>query len=94
MLGLKLNRVSKRGHRSQNMRISVSDHLLTTLNSSSDLFMTYTVEDQTGTLWNFYNFEIVIPANVTGRYVYIYLIAGGDIYIRELEAFAPFAYGE
>ena len=69
---------------SQNVKISVNDHLLTTLNSSSDWFMTYRVEDHTKALWDFYNFEIVIPANFTGRYVYIYLIAGGNIYIREL----------
>ena len=35
-----------------------------------------------------------MPVNVNGRYVYTYLIAGGDIYIRELEVFAPFTYGQ
>ena len=79
---------------SQNVRISVSDHRLTTLDSSSDSFMTYTVGDHTRTLWDFYNFEKVMHVNVYGRYVYTYLIAGGDIYIRELEVFAPFTYGQ
>ena len=56
--------------------------------------MTYTVDDHTVTLWDYYNFEKVIPANVIGRYVYTYLIAVGDIYIKELEVFAPLTYGQ
>ena len=76
------------------MRISVSDHRLTTLDSSSDSLVTYAVEDHTANLWDYYNFEKVMPANVIGRYVYTYLIAGGDIYIRELEVFAPLTYGQ
>ena len=76
------------------MRLSVSDHLLTTLDSSSDSIMTYTMEERTATRNEFYNFEKVIPANVKGRYVYTYLIKGGNIYTRELEVFAPFIYGK
>ena len=79
---------------SKKVRISVSDHLLTTLDSLSDSLMTYAVEDHTETRWQFYNFEKSMPANVKGRYVYTYLIAGGDIYIRELEVFTPFTYGQ
>ena len=74
------------------MSISVSDQWLPALDSSS--VMTYVVEDRTATRWDFYNFEKVIPANVKGRYVYTYLIAGGNIYVRELEVFAPFIYGK
>ena len=79
---------------SKNVRISVSDHLLTTLDSSSDSLMVYILADRAATLWKFHNFEKLMPANVKGRYVYTYLIADGDIYFRELEVFAPFTYGQ
>ena len=40
------------------------------------------------------NVEQVLPVNVRGRYVYASLTNGGDIYVRELEVFAPFTYGQ
>ena len=76
------------------MTISVSNHRLTTLDSSSDSIMTYAVAGHAATILHLYNFEKVMPANVNGRYVYSYLIASGDIYIRELEVFAQFTYGQ
>ena len=55
--------------------------------------MKYAVTNLSFRKHHFNYFEIVMPTGVSGRYVYTYLIAGGDIYIRELEVFAPFNYG-
>ena len=75
---------------SKNVRIFVSDHLLMTLDSSTDSFMTYIIADRAATLWTFYNFEKAMPANLNGRYIYTYLTADGDIFIRDIEVFVPF----
>ena len=74
--------------------ISVSDNRLTDLDSASVSLMTHAVTDRPPTAWGVYNYEQVMPANIYGRYVYTFLMGGGIIYIRELEVFAPFAYGQ
>ena len=56
--------------------------------------MNYAVTDLAVIKYGYNNFEIVMPGGVKGRYVYAHLMAGGDIFVREFEVFAPFAYGQ
>ena len=56
--------------------------------------MRYISADRAATPWTFYDFEKEVPANVNGRYIYTYLTADGDIFIRDFEVFAPFTYGQ
>ena len=77
----------------RNVTFSVSEHRLMNLNADSVSLMTQAVT-RPAPAWNAYNYEHIIPANVYGRYVYTYLMGSGVIYIRELEVFAPFAFGE
>ena len=40
------------------------------------------------------NFENVTPPGVDGRYVYAYLLGGGNmIIVGQVEVYAPFTYG-
>ena len=56
--------------------------------------MSYAVTVYLRIAYTFRNFEQFLPANVSGRYVYASLTTGGDMYVRELEVFAPFTYGQ
>ena len=78
----------------QDVYISVSDQQLLNVFSSSASQMTYTTTYNIPRIWKFTDIECVLPPGINGRFVYAYLMGDGDMYVRELEVFAPFSYGE
>ena len=45
--------------------------------------------------YDYTNVEGVMPPNTQGRFVYVHGMRSGElIYVKELEVFAPFSFGE
>ena len=78
----------------QDVYISVSDVELLNIYPISTSSMTNTVTFGEMLPWKYTNIEQVMPPNTTGRLVYVYLKSHDNIYVREMEVFAPFSFGQ
>ena len=56
--------------------------------------MTRTETFNASVKWKYFNIELVMSPNTSGRFVYMYVMSRSSIFIKELEVFAPFSFGE